>query len=235
MKNDAKPCFHKGHRTRLRERFLKEGGDTFAYHNLVELLLFYAIPRRDTNELAHRLCERFPTPDALFEASALDLMSVEGIGSHAAALIRLLPAFYARRAKEKAHALALKDEDTVLRFLAARFTGAPEELMYLLLLDSRRSVIDCLCLGKGSGVSSSVSLRHLSERILLSKAVYVFLAHNHPNGELRPSEDDLLFTKRLILLSDELELNFCEHYLFTSRGCLPLKRYILQSKASEHR
>ncbi|MBE6564733.1 MAG: hypothetical protein E7655_05630 [Ruminococcaceae bacterium] len=225
----SKSELHGGHRKRLRDRFLQEGADSFAYHNLVELLLFYAIPRRDTNELAHRLCERFPTLESLLEADASALMDVKGIGEHTAVLIRLIPAIAARLAAERADGVSLNDEETVRAFLSSRFTGACDELTYVLLLDGKRRLIDCLCLGKGTPVSSAVNVRALTERAMQSRAVYLFLAHNHPAGDLCPSEEDLRLTRRLSVLLRELDLSLCEHYLFTENGCLPLKRYLEQN------
>ena len=82
---------HEGHRQRLKERFLREGLDHFEPHTVLELLLFYAVPQRDTNELAHRLIARFGSLDAVFDAAFDELCAVEGIGRNTATLLKLVP------------------------------------------------------------------------------------------------------------------------------------------------
>ena len=124
---------HDGHREKMRRRFLQGGLDNFADHEALELLLFYAIPRRDTNPIAHALMERYGSLSAVLSAPVEDLQKVEGIGESAAILLRLAP-LLTRKAR-----LAEREKETVLnsseragKYLLERFAGEKHEVIYQL-------------------------------------------------------------------------------------------------------
>lgn len=219
---------HSGHRKRLRERFLREGLDSFAYHNVVELLLTYAVPRRDTNLLAHRLCEKYPSFDLLCSADVKELTETEGIGENAAALIKLIPAlaaFYADACGKKAR-ITLRNEEEVTAFLSAHLAGKTEETLLALMLDGRGRLLDCRTLAVGSQVSSLLDLHLLFQAIFSVHPTDLILAHNHPSGALIPSEDDLMLTKKLAYLCEQMEIRFLDHYLFAEDRFLSLMKYL---------
>ena len=189
---------HDGHREKLRRRFLDGGLDSFADHEALELLLFYAIPRRDTNELAHRLMEHYGTLDAVLTAPLEELMQISGIGENAAALIRLVPRLAQKaRLSAAAREIVLSDAERMGEYLLERFRGEKNEVIYQLCLDRKGKLIVCRRLNEGGVDSSELNIRRLVENALLSSASMVVLAHNHPSGIALPSPEDYVTTDRV--------------------------------------
>lgn len=189
---------HDGHREKLRRRFLDGGLDTFADHEALELLLFYAIPRRDTNELAHRLMEHYGTLDAVLTAPLEELTQISGIGENAAALIRLVPRLAQKaRLSAAAREIVLSDAERMGEYLLERFRGEKNEVIYQLCLDRKGKLIVCRRLNEGGVDSSELNIRRLVENALLSSASMVVLAHNHPSGIALPSPEDYVTTDRV--------------------------------------
>ena len=182
---------HEGHRSRMKKRFLRYGLSGFDDHNVLELLLFYAQPRQDTNATAHRLMETFGSLDGVFEAPPEALMSVKGVGENAAALIRLVPEAARRyRIAKEAPGDILSSTEAAGRFLIPRFMSCTEETVYLVCMDSRLKVIDCRRLGSGSTVSAQLSIRQIVQTALMQNATAAILAHNHTSGIALPSAED---------------------------------------------
>lgn len=189
---------HDGHREKLRRRFLEGGLDSFADHEALELLLFYAIPRRDTNELAHRLMEHYGTLDAVLTAPLEELTQISGIGENAAALIRLVPRLAQKaRLSAAAREIVLSDAERMGEYLLERFRGEKNEVIYQLCLDRKGKLIVCRRLNEGGVDSSELNIRRLVENALLSSASMVVLAHNHPSGIALPSPEDYVTTDRV--------------------------------------
>ena len=130
---------HEHHRKRMKERFLREGIENFEPHNVLELLLFYSIPQKDTNEIAHRLINRFGSLSAVFEASFSELIEIDGIKEHSATLIKLIPAL-AQRYVSEANSFSGSFIPTIEeagKYFKAKYIGATKEIVYLLLLDNK--------------------------------------------------------------------------------------------------
>ena len=182
---------HDGHRQRMRQRFIKHGLDSFEDHNILELLLFYAQPRRDTNGLAHRLMDAFGSLAGVFEATPEELMTVEGMGESAAALISLVPAAAKRylMSREETGRILNTVED-VGRYLVPRFMSCRTEVVYLLCLDAKLMVLDCAMVGSGGITSARLDVRHIVQTALMRNAKYAVLAHNHVSGIALPSRED---------------------------------------------
>ena len=129
---------HEGHRQRLKERFLREGLDHFEPHTVLELLLFYAVPQRDTNELAHRLIARFGSLDAVFDAAFDELCAVEGIGRNTATLLKLVPDLTRRYLDSADHEqVLLTSVQAIGDFLRPKFLGRTKEMVFLLCLNNK--------------------------------------------------------------------------------------------------
>jgi len=186
---------HDGHRDRLKTRFLEEGLDGFTEVQALELLLFYAIPRRDTNEMAHRLLESFGTLDKVFEADYDALCQVEGVGPGAASLIRLTADMNRRRVLSRSKpGTVFKSADAAGALFLELFRGQREEQIYLLCLDQQYRLIKCVKLFSGSLLSVSLDQRKLVETALKWNAASVILAHNHVGGPAVPSQADAAST-----------------------------------------
>ena len=205
---------HKDHRTRVKNRFLAEGLDHFEPHNILELLLFYAIPQKDTNELAHTLINRFGSLENVFDASYQDLLTVPGIKEHSATLIKMIPALARRYSIEKNKSgESLVDVDAWGKYFVSRYVGVNVETVFLLLLDNKFNVIDGVKLHEGSVSSSAVNIRKMTEIIFSKNAPMVVLAHNHPSGVAIPSGADIDLTIDLFRAFQVLDITFLAHIL----------------------
>jgi len=205
---------HDGHRKRLREQFLEHGLDTFADHQALELLLSFAIPRRDVNPIAHGLMNHFGSFSKVFEASPQDLMEVPGVGEHAITLIRLVTETGRRyqldRGKED---LILSDTKRMGNFVAPLFHGITDEVVYLVCLDGSLRVTHYEKMAEGSVNALSFSIRRAVEIALKRKAVYVVLAHNHPSGLAIPNVTDMSTTEQLTQALAPLGIRLADHII----------------------
>lgn len=188
---------HDGHRERLKARFLEHGIDSFNDLNALELLLFYAIPRRDTNVIAHALMDRFGGLSGVFDASIPELMDVPGIGENAALLIKLVPQMVKKKELSKVSDMrTFHKSSQVAQFLIPRFMEEREELVLVMCLDTRNRLLCCEVLNRGVVNAVDISTRRLAEHALKHKASAVLLAHNHPDGVAMPSREDEVFTAK---------------------------------------
>ena len=205
---------HKDHRKHTKDRFLSEGLDSFEPHNVLELLLFYSIPQKDTNETAHMLINRFGSLSAVFDAPYDDLLTVPGISEHSATLIKLIPAISRSYAMEKnSKVTKLSSIEDIGKYLVARYLGVTEETVLLLLLDNKFGLIDCVKVHEGSVNSSAITMRKLIETALFKRASMVVLAHNHPSGVALPSSDDLFTTQQVKRAFDLVEIGMLAHII----------------------
>ena len=205
---------HDGHREKMRQRFMTGGLDAFADHEILELLLYYAIPRRDTNPIAHALMERYGSLPAVLAAPMEDLKRTEGIGESAAVLLHLVPQV-CRRAR-----LAQVGEDQVLNsseragaYLLECFDGESREVIYQLCLDRKGKLLACKRLGEGSVASADLDVRRLVENAILTGASAVILAHNHPSGVALPSDGDYTATMRVRAALNAMGIELADHII----------------------
>lgn len=189
---------HDGHREKKRQQFLQHGLDSFADHEVLELLLFYAIPRKDTNPIAHALMDRFGSLDAVLSAPVEELCRVKGVGESAAALLKLTPQVYRRsRMAAAERERVLNSSQRAGDYLLELFTGETAEVLYELCLDRKGKLLACRRVGEGGVSSINVDLRKIVENALLTGASGVILSHNHPSGIALPSADDCAATVRV--------------------------------------
>ena len=188
---------HDGHRDRLKSRFAEHGLESFNDINALELLLFYAIPRKDTNVMAHDLVDRFGSLSGVFDASLRELTEVPGIGENTALLIKLVPQMMKKCQLSKVNDIRVfRSSNDLGRFLVPRFMDERDELALLLCLDSRKSLICCRVLNRGVVNAVDITVRRLVELALKNKAASLVLAHNHPEGIALPSREDEAFTRK---------------------------------------
>jgi DNA repair protein RadC len=222
---------HAGHRARIRRRFLEQGLDGFEDHQVLELLLTYAIPRSDTNKVAHTLMRRFGSLSAVLEADPRDLATVEGMGENAAVFLSLLPQatrryFFDRVRQERPR---LDDPDKGTHYLMALMTGRSEEVFYVLCLDTQCRVLYPALISQGTIKEAFIHPRSVVEEVLIHKASAVILAHNHPSGAVQPSPQDHQITRILVQALEPLDIKVLDHiiiagqdaYSFAREGVLP--------------
>ena len=187
---------HDGHRQRLKERYLTVALEDYKDHEALELLLFYCIPRKDTNEIAHKLISRFGSFANVLEAPISELQKVDGIGENTAtflSLIRHISGYY--QVSRISNMGILTNTEAYGQYLVPHFTTQNNEEAYLLCLDAKCKVLCCRKVGDGSINSTNISVRKIVEIALASNATSVVLAHNHPSGIAIPSVEDVATTK----------------------------------------
>lgn len=186
---------HEGHRMRKKRQFVENGLDAFAEHEVLELLLYYAIPRRDTNPIAHALLNRFGTLDGVFSAPREELLRVDGLGENGATLIGLLLPLYQRvRLSAARRDVILDSTERACAYFVERFATEHTEVMYQVCLDAKGKLVSMEKLATGNVNSVCADLRAIVENALLCRASAVLLAHNHPSGVALPSDNDRAIT-----------------------------------------
>ncbi len=203
---------HIGHRQRLKDRFRTEGLDNFSERHVLELLLFYAIPQRDTAPLAQELLDRFGSLPQVLEAPIQELEKVCGVGPNVSTLLALSTAisrYYL--VKRTANATILNTMERCGEYLMQHFHGRRNETVYLLCLDAKCKLLSCKEVGEGSVNSANIPIRRVVELALAVNATTVILAHNHPSGIALPSDEDVLTTKRLATALDAVEICLADH------------------------
>lgn len=204
---------HTGHRDRLRERFLTEGLEHFEPHNALELLLFYACPRIDTNELAHRLIARFGSLSGVLNAPAEELVKIKGLGRNAAVLLRLTPQLMRFYALDSHDREPLDSAARMCEYAKACFWGASAEELRVFCLDDTLRIRENAMLTEGAFSSVPLSARRIVETAFRARSDLIILAHNHPNGNELPSEQDDIATRQLFRLLKQLGITLLDHII----------------------
>ena len=210
---------HEGHRKRLQERYDLGGADGLSDHNLLEMLLFYSIPRVDTNEIAHRLMNTFGTLENVFKADTINLMTVSGIGENSARQIKLIFDIFNRIIEQRCQDRAnMFDKETVKDFLVSKMSKYNDEVLFLIMLNLSGEMISSSIIGKGGKHFVNIDVRKILEPAYACGAASVILAHNHPDGRLLPSKEDIAATGHIHSCLRLSHLRLTEHYIVNSKG-----------------
>lgn len=223
---------HDGHRERLRERFLKDDLEGFAPHEALELLLTYAIPRRDTNLLAHQLLAHFGSLHAVLEAPVEELEQVDGIGHSAATLIRLLlPLLRLYERDRLAPRPSLTTYHQTENFCKALLNGMTVEKFYVLCFDARLKLISAQLIAEGTLNEVAVYPRRVLAALLRHNASGAVLCHNHPGGTAQPSEEDIALTDTINTLLTGVGIRLYDHILVAGAGAFSFQAHHLLGAA----
>lgn len=205
---------HTDHRKRLRKRFTDEGLENFSDHQILELLLFYAIPRRDTNVIAHRLIKQFGSLSAVFDAGIDELTGAGGLSQNTAVLIKLIPPLSRAYLTDRdVRYPSFDDPEKLGRYLVRRFAGCTHEKLTVLYFNNRGGCIGEADVSEGTVCSADFPARRIAELGYRKNAAYFVLAHNHPDGDPIPSEEDLAVTEMCSDLFSRLGMPLAEHYI----------------------
>lgn len=217
---------HDGHRTRI---IRKLDSGILLDHEVLEILLFNAIPRRNTNDLAHKLLARFKTIQGVFAASVSELQEVDGIGSSVAAYLRCIGVFY-----EKYYSVRLEEfpfeyqPEGFIGYVKQKYRGVNREVLDLYFLTENGEMFGVERFSEDSLFSVEVSGEKLASELAAKKPSGVILVHNHPLGNATPSKEDDAMTTKVQLLCSMHNVLFCEHlivgvdgvYSYAASGCL---------------
>lgn len=223
MADQTNNNLHAGHRERMRVRFEKEGADHFDSHQLLEMYLFSALPRRDTNEIAHRLIERFGSLEGVFMADRCDLVLVDGISDKTASMISLTAALIRRMAQESYHPpKTYHSFEDIVRYLRSMYVGTTVERVYLLLFDNGMKLLGCELLDVGTVNQANINARKIMEYAIKRNASSVLLAHNHPGGIAVPSAEDVATTNFLYHTLLPLGVTLIDHVIVGKDTVMPI-------------
>ncbi|HPJ01360.1 MAG TPA: DNA repair protein RadC [Candidatus Limiplasma sp.] len=223
---------HGGHRQRMRQRYAKQGLDGFAPHEVLELLLFYAIPQKNVNPLAHKLIDRFGSLYGVLNATPQQLRQVEGIGEYAATFLPLLQdaARLAMRTRSEDKA-RLASRQAAVDYCIRLLQGEKRELFYAICLDGQMQTLADVLIAKGSISDVPAYPRIVMDAVLTHNAHAVLLCHNHPSGSVMPSAQDLEATRMLSNLLSGIEVVLVDHLIVSEERAVSMVRngYIRQS------
>lgn len=205
---------HEGHRQRLTQRYMSGGLEGFEEHEILELLLFYAVPRVDTNPIAHRLIKHFGSLAGVLEATPKDLEETEGIGPRTAAFLSMLPDVL--RAYEKSRLgkrPVIRSVRDACDFAKSLLFGKPYEQFYVVWLGTQGRVIHYERLSEGSSTESPVYVSKVAAAALRHHAAKGFITHNHPGGTPRPSRADMEATQTVLRALSTLGIELVDHVI----------------------
>lgn len=198
----------------MRERFLRSGLNGFHDHEVLELLLTYAIPRRDVKPIAKELLNEFGNLAGVLDAPAEVLQRIDGIGEYAAVLIAFVPRLFESYQKSRwERQETFNSTESAAGFLSALLGTAREEIFCVLALDSRNRLIAVEQIQKGSVNRTAVFPRQVVEAGLKHRATAVILAHNHPGGAPQPSSADRQLTQKLRKMLGDLDIVVHDHII----------------------
>ena len=214
----------------MREKLRSGGGEALADHEILEMLLFYSIPRVNTNETAHRLIDRFGSMAGILNAKRHELVTVPGIGEQSADLILLMAEYFQRvDCKSEKVPNVFKDLDEVGRYAVKLLDGLSRERVILLLFTADYRLIATHQISEGSVNCSDVDIRQIMEYAILAKASHIVLAHNHPDPILIPSREDESVSISLMHAASTLGINLWDHVLVSDGKYLLILREMLKN------
>lgn len=203
-----------GHRERIREKFASSGLDPFLDHEALELLLTYAIARRDTKPLAWALLKRFGSISGVLDAAPEELTQVEGIGKNTALFLKLIRGMFKKymfdEVKER---VTIRTPKNVIEYCQASLAGKKEECLEIIYLSVRNTIINTEIIASGLIDRVAVTPRKIVECALLAKASAIILVHNHPSGDASPSQDDITLTREVIRAAELFGISVHDHII----------------------
>lgn len=215
---------HSGHRQRVKDEFLKRGLEGWAEHRILELLLFYAVPKRDVNELAHDLIDRFGSLAGVMDANWDELSEMKGVGNHTATLLKLIPALSGHYLNSRSEVRSIvRGTRDVYEILAPYFFGATNEKSYILCLDGKNQIIGVRKISEGCIDSASVSIRRIMEEAVSLRAVRIYLAHNHITNIALPSKADISTTNTIRAALTGVGFELVDHLIFVDGDMVSIK------------
>lgn len=210
---------HLGHRDRLRDRFLDRGADALADYEMIELLLFQALPRRDTKPLAKALIGRFGSYAGVLRAAPAELREIEGVGKAAVTAIRVVAEAATLLAREETLGSELLDSwDRLIDYLRVRMAHRKTESFRVLFLDAKNRLIGDEEMQRGTVNHTPVYPREVMKRALELAASAVVMVHNHPSGDPSPSRADIRMTLEVRQIGKSLGIALHDHVIVARAG-----------------
>lgn len=228
----TKENIHKDHRKRLRGRYEKYGLESFEEHNILELLLFYSIPRADTNGIAHELINTFGSLYDVLCAPYEALLQVKGVGPASASLIRTVSDTAREANLRNIASTPLDDYPRLVMYATEWFIGKPAGVVAVILLDDKNRVIRTETLSASHTIRTTSYVKVLTDLAETHTAFRLVLMHNHANGIMKPSDEDLYLTEQLYNTLREKNILLMEHLIVHKFNCLPILDQAMHKRVS---
>ncbi len=223
---------HAGHRQRMKNKYLKHGIEIFDQHEILEMLLYYAIPMRDTNSLAHKLINKFGSISAVMDAP-YSLLTEFGLSENVAFFLKFLPDVLAIYRNDKIENTSrVIDLDVLPQRLINLYFSKEVEMAYIILMDRHFKEVFSGFVSKGSSKSTELSIPIICEAAIRHSARFAIIAHNHPSGTTKPSKSDIISTINLFQALDNLDIVLLDHFVISGNDFLSMfdSGYIFKSK-----
>ena len=223
--SDDSPIGAEGHRSRMRQRLLKSGPDALADHEMLEMMLFLALPRRDTKPIARALLSRFGSFAAVIAAPVPELLGTDGLGEAGAAAVKLVQAAALRMVKHEVAARpVLSNWDRMIDYLTASMAHERAEQFRILYLDARNHLLADEVQSRGTVDHAPVYPREIVRKCLEHNATALVLAHNHPSGEPTPSRQDVAMTKAIDQAVQTIGVTVHDHIIIGHGRCFSFRQ-----------
>lgn len=218
----AKDNLHAGHRERMIEGFIKNA-DGLADHQILEILLFFAIPRKDTNPLAHRLLKIFGSLQGVFSATPEQLVAVEGVGKKIAAYIYATAEVLKRIEVKKQKDISFSNPHQTKEFLFELFSGVSHEKFMMIFLDAKFRMIAKVEFTDSEKSKVTAEIPEVVSAINIYKPTCAIMAHNHTSGSVLPSKEDNFATKKMNVICELHDVNLIDHIIVCGREAFSYK------------
>lgn len=216
--------YKSGHRNRIKAKYLENSANLVYDYEVLELLLTYAIPRKDVKPIAKELLSRFGSLDKVLSASREQLCSVNGIGENSAILIKLVRDINSRCAKSRNDKVKqLSTEQEAKEYFENILASESKELFLLASLDNSGRIIACHTIASGDINHIDINPRNIVETVLLDNAARVVIAHNHPFGTQEPSVNDIDFTLNVRNILSSVNVRLTDHIIVGESGSLSMR------------
>ncbi len=210
---------NQGHRERLRERFINAGATSLADHELLELLLFGVILRRDAKPIAKALLVQFKSINGVLGADFEALKKVAGVGESVAVHLKAIQSLLLRGENQTLQRAPIMDNwASLLAYLRLSLENEKREQFRVLFLDKKLRLLQDEKMGDGTIDHAPVYPREIARRALELSASSVILVHNHPSGEAKPSSQDIAMTRKIIMALSQIEVKVIDHIIIASEG-----------------
>jgi len=205
---------HSKHRQRMREKFKRGGLDVFADHEVIEILLYMGIPRKNTNKLAHKILKEFGSLHALFEADYRDIMRRTGLTENTAVIFAMIPGLIRRyRYSKDEKRMTFQNTEQMGKYATIPFEGKTHECFYMYCFNKRFQLNGMEMIDEGTLDTVQLHMRKIVNVALMNNSAYVVLSHNHPSGCLEISNADLSATRDIMHLLSKFNIEVLDHII----------------------
>lgn len=226
---------HAGHRERLRHDFLNMGLEAMHPHRVLELLLFYSIPRADTNNIAHDMLNKFGSIAGVFNAPINELRDMHGVSENTVILLKMIPQLFALYAASVNEGVILNTTSKLCKYFLSQLAGVAEEQIIIACLDDSMCISKFVRIARGDSGSVAVENKRIVEAVISSGCTLCVMAHNHPLSSCQPTKEDIDSTNVLMKVLKYIGITLSEHIVVGKDGaCAIISQETFSQESAEN-